>query len=324
MHQSTQQAFKDVPSKILAKYTPLKVCWQTPYSKVIEACSRENTNEKYFIKTLTSRSDQSTYNYDLAATLFIQELLLLSSRLLQQKALSVQDFQIENRLMGYVTKPYQRLNDIKEETKPVIDIEKLVKDITADFEFLTTHMGISLQKLIDYDSIFKLEGPETYFLSNLTEKFASDATTDFQDYQKDFQNKKKLLHEKQNLASIAFELCFMSNSSLGSESTPGENSVSPGKFIKSLKSEDLKAFFSENLEMNFEDESSLPSSSSLRNTVTSSKKVVWCSQSSNRIGVGDIEKGITYSDKLYGLGLWTGKFSSFFLLSSSRKVDELL
>ena len=99
--------YQDIPKELLAKYTVVGLLWQTLYYKVYEVRSKQNSNEEYFIRTLNSNSDNPLYNYDLAATAFIQELLCLSSRLYQEEPLMVHDFQIENKLIGCVTRPYQ-------------------------------------------------------------------------------------------------------------------------------------------------------------------------------------------------------------------------
>lgn len=108
------QAITNIPTKIREKYTPLEIRWRTAYSTVIEACSKENSSEKFLIRILNPCTPQIASNYNFAATMFIQELLFLSSRLLQEKEFMIEDFQIESQSMGYVTKSYSQLREAKE------------------------------------------------------------------------------------------------------------------------------------------------------------------------------------------------------------------
>lgn len=307
--KQSEENFKEIPAILYAKYAPSKLLWQTPYCKVYSARSRENQSEEYFIKMLNFSSEHVSHNYDFAVTFFIRELLFLSSRL-GQEGLMIQDFQIENKLVGCAMKPYQRLGDVTKENFQVADLEKLMKDISADLEFFSNNMNFPMSKIVGYDNIFKLKDSDTFFLSNWDEFILMNSKTVLQNRMNGTNSDKiaSLLQEKQQLARIIHELKLnrKQTDSIGNEFA-SKDKMDVLKPLQPSKSELLET----------ESKIIAPTENNSRLTYgqtfpSSLQKVVWTSYESNHIEVYDILTGEKSTD-LYGRKV-AGRISCIFFL----------
>ena len=312
----------EIPQKILAKYMPVNLCWQTEYFKVYEARSRDNVAQEFFIRILKANPEHCSRNYDLAATLFIQELLYLSPRLFGEEALIIQDFQIENNVIGCVMKPYQQLRELKEENKADIDLEKLVKAITADLDFLSDKMMAYMNSIVDDEHIFKFKDSNTFFLSNLDALIATDTYINLIRRMDETQvyEREQLWREKQKLTGIALELRGKSNASIENEFSTEDSMDS----LNLIKGECLHELNIKNPNASIGNEKCLHLLNS-HSTACKSRKIVWCSYGTNQIDVYDILSGKKNTDQLYGVGMEAGSILVIYLIISlpSKVIEHI-
>lgn len=125
----------------------------------------------YTIKILNIHSDFVKNHYDIAATLFIQELLRLNS--LYPKEILIETFEISDKRMGFACLPYnslekQQANQQGEhDSKHSIDIGKMIRDVANDMEFLWKDLKLrEFDKIISSKHIYQFEGGSNFFLGN--------------------------------------------------------------------------------------------------------------------------------------------------------------
>ena len=127
-----------IPPNLKLLYTNFKLVTKTSYYYVLEATSRKSF-ELHAIRILDTASEFVNKNFDRAATLFIQELLHLQSKI--PGSVFPENFNIsENgKQIVCITRSYVPENRQFEKTagpKKIVFVEKLIKEIYADVEFL--------------------------------------------------------------------------------------------------------------------------------------------------------------------------------------------
>ena len=136
--------------------------------KVFQAKSREN-HQIYAIRALDIESDAVKKNRNQAVTVFLQEILRFCS--VHPELVVIEEFEIFEDKMVFVTKPHTTLLNIlkecKQETDLIsqIDVGNLVRNISSDLDFLLNKMRFTSVNL-ECATIFKNSSNNTYFLGD--------------------------------------------------------------------------------------------------------------------------------------------------------------
>ena len=155
------------PSKLKSAYPNYKLVSECSYYSIFQAESQTH-GEIHTIRVLNLTSESTQKNYDAAATLFIQEALYIANHVNNRlESVIVESFEIDNKKIAFVTKPYQSLSSLKQKqsTRLSLDLEKLLKDIIANVSFL--HSSMKLGNLsIDANNIYSFDDANSYFLGD--------------------------------------------------------------------------------------------------------------------------------------------------------------
>ena len=180
-----------VTPKLIATYPSFKLISQTSSYQILEAFL-PNTNQKHTIRALDIHSKFVQQYWNIAATLFIQELLRLVY--IQPEAVLIESFEICNERMAFASLPYEPLrcesqnhaelnggmNEMieGEGVGPDYNMEKMIIDLLSDIEFLMKDLRAnSCSKLLTPQNIFRFDSSSTYFVGDWIRSF--DLETNF-------------------------------------------------------------------------------------------------------------------------------------------------
>ena len=166
-----------IPPKLKQNYPDLKLVAETNYYKVYEGKSFL-TGQKHAVRLLDIESEFFKKDKHAAATLFVQELLRLSSSLDNSDALLIENFEIFEDKIGFVMKPYHSLQKelemLAQHGRTTIDLDKLVRSVVSDLTFLTKKMKLSPFGLYP-KNIFRVEDPDAYFVADYVSMWKDDS-----------------------------------------------------------------------------------------------------------------------------------------------------
>ena len=162
----------EIPQSFKQAYTDFKLIQQTATYRLYAAKLR-NTDTIHTIRVFDPTSEFVSDNYDLAATLFIQELLRLQSS--HPKAVLISSFEVssDGRQMAYASLSYYPLDFQSDDDLQIIipkdanTIASLIRDVISDVEFLWKE--IQLQDIMRYlgsESIYFMKDEKAFFLGN--------------------------------------------------------------------------------------------------------------------------------------------------------------
>ena len=160
-----------IPPKIRLLYTDFKLVSEAHYFKIFSAKSISR-NKSFTLRVLDFNSEFYKCNSNIAATLFVQELLRLST--LYPDTVLIEDFEICDKAVAFVTSSYLPLSHlIKEDKGPQnIDMEKLIQDVLTDLNFLVFDMGLSSKDSkssiiqTDFENIYQISDNNKFFLGD--------------------------------------------------------------------------------------------------------------------------------------------------------------
>lgn len=165
---SSNQRGGIVPPRLRNLYYDFELISEGTYFKVLEGTHR-TSKQRHSIRVLDTDSDFVRSDHSFAATLFVQELLRLTSRIGQADYFYIENFEIFEDKIGFVMRNCYPLTKEKI-IKPTVDIENIMRDMLSDVTFLKTQM--CLQNLnIDPKNIYRIKDTNFYFLSNWADSF---------------------------------------------------------------------------------------------------------------------------------------------------------
>lgn len=205
----------NIPPKIKLLYTDFKLVSQAHYFKIFSALSKANS-QPFTIRALDFYSDFYKSNPNLAATIFIQELLRLST--LHPSTIIIEDFEINDKAIAFVTTSYIPLNFVVKEEKgrQQIDIENLIKDVMTDLSFLVSQLKLNSTSNIHigWDNIYQMSDSKGYILGDwvkgLGNENAQEKSVEVSQSVSDSNGEK----EMQSFAVKILELCGAKNEDL--------------------------------------------------------------------------------------------------------------
>lgn len=190
-----------IPPKCRAAFSNFKKVSETNYYFVYEAISLVG-GQRYNIWLLNTKSSFFSQNRDRASTLFIQEVLYLSSK--NPQSVVIEHCEVSVNKIAFVTKPTHNLSEkLIEESSSSIDICKMLKDLITDLNFLYSHMklhDLSIRK----EKIRFLEGQNTFFISDWSQALSIQDTDEGNDL--GVQNSETTANDLYTLGLIALEL----------------------------------------------------------------------------------------------------------------------
>ena len=146
--------------KLKLLYKDIKLVYQAEYYHIYEAIA-QNTQEVCSIRILDLESEFYKHNPSLASTLFIQELLRICIK--YPDSVLPEHFEINNHVFSFITKkccPLAEKNDDK-----AIDIEKMIRRICSDMNFLIYQMKLADAISIDLENLYLID-KQGYLLSD--------------------------------------------------------------------------------------------------------------------------------------------------------------
>ena len=131
--------------------------------------------ELYTLRVFNPESDAAKTNYDLAATIFFQEIFHLSRKLAELDAVVLENFEFFKGKIVFVTKCHYPIN--KEIGKTSVDLEQMVKDVISDVKTLYTKLKLG-ELTVDSKTIHRLKGTNYFFLTD----WANSRRVELQDF----------------------------------------------------------------------------------------------------------------------------------------------
>lgn len=153
---------------IKAKYSDFRLVSQATTYKVFQAKAK-NSFQFYTIRVLDIESDDVVLDRDKAVTLFFQEIFRLCAS--QPELPVTEEFEFYEDKIAFVTKPYTTLKSLLTEKKDLkaqkapINIEKLLKNVSSDLEFLLNKMKFDAIT-IDLSNICVNKADESFFVAD--------------------------------------------------------------------------------------------------------------------------------------------------------------
>ena len=154
-----------------------------------------NSDMVHTIRVLDPTTEFVSANYDLAATLFIQELLRLQS--MHPGVVLINSFEMSSndRLMAYASLPYYPLNlepDLNQQNlipKDPNTMVNLIKGVVSDVEFLWRDIQFrDFMKHLGFRKHLLYEGSRSLFLRQLGQILRRRVKTEFRFYYDIFSN----------------------------------------------------------------------------------------------------------------------------------------
>ena len=166
--QTTQETQEELnspfPPKMALNYADIKFLYATDYCKTFEAVSKIN-NERHTIRLLNKDSAFYKNNPNLAATLFIQELLRLC--VTSPTAVFIESFECRDNCFAYALKHCQSLRQLQEnKSETEFNVEKIIAEVLSDTSFLLSTLKLSNKIEIDLQSIYYINATDSYFLGD--------------------------------------------------------------------------------------------------------------------------------------------------------------
>ena len=162
-----------IPPKTRLLYTDFRLNSRAHYFKIFSALAKIDS-KSVSVRVLDFNSEFYCSNPNVASTLFIQELLRLCT--LHPESIIIEHFEICDKAIAFVTTPYLPLEHVvKEMENPQsLDIEKLIKDVLIDLNFLVYDMRLAGQNSIihiGFDNIYQISGTESYIVGDWAKGF---------------------------------------------------------------------------------------------------------------------------------------------------------
>ena len=152
------------PPRLKSTYSDFHLVTGATTFKVFQAKARGESQQVHTIRVLDLESEAVKEDRDRAVTLFFQEVLRYATT--HPAQVVIEEFEVAEDKIAFVTKPYTTLeNLIKEEKKSQINIEKLIRNMSSDLEFLLNKMRFESAN-IDLNNIYKNNENDTYFLGD--------------------------------------------------------------------------------------------------------------------------------------------------------------
>ena len=173
MLPSKDTEVKIIPPKTRLLYTDFRLISRAHYFKIFSALAKIDS-KSVSVRFLDFNSEFYCSNPNVASTLFIQELLRLCT--LHPESIIIDHFEICDKAIAFVTTPYLPLEHVvKEMENPQsLDIEKLIKDVLIDLNFLVYDMRLAGQNStihIGFDNIYQISGTESYIVGDWAKGF---------------------------------------------------------------------------------------------------------------------------------------------------------
>ena len=153
-------------------YKNLKLLSETSSYKVFEG-ETHHSNEKHTIRVLDRSTMFINKEYNMAATLFVQELLHLQHRYPCSIITNSFDISEDGNQLACATLPCVPLSDYLQESKDIINfkdsvlISKLISDAIEDIEFLRKNMQTkNIMDTLGPQSLYFIKEKGAYFLGN--------------------------------------------------------------------------------------------------------------------------------------------------------------
>ena len=173
-----------ITPKLRLIYTDFKFVTQTTSYKVFQAKSCYAPFGFHIIRALDTSSEFVKNDFNVAATLFIKELLRLYSLYPDHVLIDTFESSEDGRRMAYAVLPYttlsQHVNNSTASFKKndVLDprvIQKLLRDSLTDIEFIRKNISlISLHSILDPNNICYIAEKNAFFLSNWSKTYEND------------------------------------------------------------------------------------------------------------------------------------------------------
>lgn len=129
------------PPRLKKAYSNFILLEENSYYKVYEATLKQN-NQIHTIRVLDADSCSVMRDYNAAVTLFLQEILYLCVRIKSKDSIIIENFEYFEGNIAFVmrhAKPLEALISA-DQTKPAIDLERMLKDLIFDIEFLSSKL----------------------------------------------------------------------------------------------------------------------------------------------------------------------------------------
>ena len=149
---------------------------------MFEAEARDS-NEKHNIRVLYRSKEFISKEYDLAATLFVKELLYLQSRYPGSVFTNTFEISDNGQQIGCATLPYVSLScQLEGESLEVLNpkdsqmIQKLISDVIYDIEFLWKNMELrQIMGVLGPENLCFMKEKEAFFLGDWSKLFEAGA-----------------------------------------------------------------------------------------------------------------------------------------------------
>lgn len=151
------------PPRINKLYTDFNLISRCSYYRVYQA-KYSLTNEIHTIRMLDTECMFVKRNPEFASSLFIKEILFLCSRLGQPDSIVIENFEMSEGKIAFVSKNYSTVLPLKpNESKP--NVKKMLKDIVQDIDFLYSKMNIR-NLTIDPSRICRFQDTDKFFYTD--------------------------------------------------------------------------------------------------------------------------------------------------------------
>lgn len=150
---------------IRLKYQDIKLIGETSYYQLYEA-KNQATKQIHTIRALNISSAMYKNDKNKTTTLFFQEILRLCVQLDQSDAVIIDDFEVYDDSICFVTTKSSSLQyelSLIPNQMPQINIQKLLRDVESDVRFLYSKMRLR-NIIIDPKTLFRIN--DAYFLSD--------------------------------------------------------------------------------------------------------------------------------------------------------------
>lgn len=161
-----------VPPKTAFAYQNFKPISETASYRIFNAETKK-THEKHLIKILDPTKDLVAYSFDLAATLFIQELFHLQNRCPGSVLFNTLEINLNRKQVACAIRPHDLSNLQLDKIQERIDlknpevIEKLLNGVLLDIEFLWKGLQMkNIASILEPENIYYLKETEDFFLGN--------------------------------------------------------------------------------------------------------------------------------------------------------------
>lgn len=154
-----------VPPKIFQTYTDFQQTSETASYKVFEATTIK-THEKHTIRILDPTNGLVANNFDLMATLFIQELLHLQNRCPGSVLINTLEISTDRKQIACAVRQLDKIQELTDLKNPKT-IEKLLNDVLSDVEFLWKDLQMrNIASIIEPENIYLMKDKGDFFLGN--------------------------------------------------------------------------------------------------------------------------------------------------------------